>query len=145
MQLLSPGLGGGTRRERLSQAPRARLAGLARSVELTSRRGCRVVRCHGHGLTHRRSMSRPSRASPWFRRFQVKLDDFEPKVLDSVEQAVQGRLVGASAPHDRRIAHDAHLHIVEGRPHPGTRDTANGDHAGATGYFSRFHHLLRNR
>jgi hypothetical protein len=63
-----------------------------------------------------------------FRRFQVDVEEFEPEVLDSPQEAVEGRLAGFSAPQHRRIAHHSHLRVVEGCPHPGTRGPANGDH-----------------
>ncbi len=73
----------------------------------------------------------------------MNFDDVEPEVLDSPQETVQGRLVGSSAPQDRRIARCAHRHVVERFPHKGARDTANGDHVDATGHFSRAHHLYR--
>jgi hypothetical protein len=76
-------------------------------------------------------------------RFPVDVEEFEPKVLDSVEEAVQGGLVGSGAPQHRRIAHGAHLRVVEGCPHPGTSDTAEGDHVGTVGYISRRRHSCR--
>ena len=56
---------------------------------------------------------------------------------------MQGRLVGPGAPQHRRIARHAHRHVVEGCPHRGTRDTANGDRVCAIGHFSGLHHLHR--
>jgi len=83
------------------------------------------------------------RASGLFRRFPVDVEKFEPEVCDSSQQAVQGRLVGAGAPQHRRIAHHAHLRVVEDAPHPGTRDTADGDHIGTIGYFCGLCHFCR--
>jgi hypothetical protein len=65
------------------------------------------------------------------------------EVLDSVQQAVQGRLVGPGAPQHRRIAHDAHLRVIEDAPHPGTRGTADGDHVGTIGHVPRLRHSCR--
>jgi hypothetical protein len=64
----------------------------------------------------------------------MKATEAPHEVLDSPQEAVQGRLVGSGAPQHRRIARRAHRHVVEGCPHPGTRDTANGDHVGAIGH-----------
>jgi len=82
-------------------------------------------------------------ASRRFRRFEVDVEEFEPEVLDSPQKAVQGRLVGSGAPKHRGIARHAHLRVIEERPHPWTRGTANGDHVGAIGYLSITHHLHR--
>jgi hypothetical protein len=57
----------------------------------------------------RYSLTRPVGAG-----LEVDFDDVEPEVLDSVEEAVQGRLVGSSAPQHRRIAHHTQLHVVKG-------------------------------
>jgi hypothetical protein len=86
---------------------------------------------------------RSPRASGQSRRFPADVQEFEPEVLDSPQEAVQSGLVGSSAPQHRRIARRAHRHVVEGFPHRGARDTANGDHVGATGHLSRAHHLSR--
>jgi hypothetical protein len=83
------------------------------------------------------------RASGRPRRFPVDVKEFEPEVLDSPQQAVQGRLVGSGAAQHRRIAHHADLRVVEDAPHPGTRDTADGDHVGAIGHVSRDCHSCR--
>jgi hypothetical protein len=83
------------------------------------------------------------RASCRFRRFPVDIEEFEPEILDSPQQAVQGRLVGSGAPQHRRTAHHAHLRVVEGGPHPRTGDTADGDHVSAIGYFSGLRHCYR--
>ena len=82
-------------------------------------------------------------ASGRFRRFPVDVDEFEPEVLDSPQQAVQGRLVGSGAPQHCRIAHHAHLRVVEDTPHPGTRDTTDGDDVGTIGHISRLCHSCR--
>jgi hypothetical protein len=37
----------------------------------------------------------------------VDVEEFEPEILDSLQDAVQGRLVGSGAPHYRRIARRA--------------------------------------
>jgi uncharacterized membrane protein len=71
--------------------------------------------------------------------------EVEPEVLDSPEEAVQGRLVGSGAPQHRRISHSAHLHVAEGCPHRGARDTANSDHVGAVDHFPRLITFIGNR
>ena len=53
----------------------------------------------------------------------MDVEELDPEILDSPQQAVQGRLVGSGAPQHRRIAHHAHLCVVEGGPYPRTRDT----------------------
>jgi hypothetical protein len=73
----------------------------------------------------------------------VDVEEFEPEVLDSPQEAVQGGLVGSGAPQHRRIAHRAQLRVVEGCPHPGTSDTAEGDHIGSVGHISRIGHSCR--
>lgn len=73
----------------------------------------------------------------------MDVEEFEPEIFDSSQQAVQGRLVGPCAPQNRRIAHHAHLRVVEDAPHPGTRDTADGDHIGTVGHICRLCHLCR--
>jgi hypothetical protein len=83
------------------------------------------------------------RASGQFRRFPVNVEEFEPEVLDSPQEAVQGRLVGSGTPQHRRIAYHAYLRVFEDTPHPGTRDTADGDHIGAIGHISRLCHSFR--
>jgi len=83
------------------------------------------------------------RVSCRFGRFPVDVEEFEPEVPDSLQQAVQGRLVGPGTPQHRRIAHHAHLRVVEERPHPWTRGTADGDHVSAVGYSSRLRHSCR--
>ena len=83
------------------------------------------------------------RASCRFRRFPVNLEEYEPEVLDPVEQAVQGGLVGSGGPQHRRITHHAHRRVVEGGPHPRTRGTADGDHVSAIGYFPGLRHCYR--
>ena len=77
------------------------------------------------------------------RRFPVDVEEFEPEVLDSPQEAVQGRLVGSGAPQHRGIAHHAHLRVVEDTAHPGTRDTTDGDDIGAIGHVSRLCHSCR--
>jgi len=94
---------------------------------------------------HRSSASWASGASRRFRRLQVNVEEFEPEVLDSPQEAVQGRLVGSGAPQHCRIARRAHRHVAEDCPHPGTRDTANGDHVCATGHLPCLIMPLANR
>jgi hypothetical protein len=72
----------------------------------------------------------------------MDIDDLESEVLDPLQQAVHGGLIGILASEGRRVASRRDVHVWEGSTHGRPSNAANGYHQTCGAPVSGFVHPL---